>query len=431
MLYRPGGKWSVHHQDYRHTYTTAEHSPKSNPDIHSPGFHPSTLWDPSMHYPKAEVENHMYSYVQDIITRCFIYTLKEEQKKQFPNQTFINPSTPAPSHLLVPHLSITNKTQWYLTLKSRTQELSMSTSRRAAVPPSIPKTRSNTTTSRISTQYTPPPPPSYSSSSQAYKQNSPLSQSQSQSHNSPNEEDQQQSPILSRSPNESHAYSHHHQHQHQRHSSRFSILTIPSSLLLLLSTKSLSLRDNLRDMRNMKNITNLKYRQRRRLYKFVSILFFSCLMLWSLDHYFCYGSSSVVSLTSLFSFSASGSSKEGGNSNPSNGEEGEEEVDYEVITRSSSPPRGGSMRKLTDEILNNLFLDAETCRATFPGLMKEIDDTVAKGPFKVKRSSDLGPMQVRIRDGKIYVVHAQRKRDLSREMVNVCFSAFLVLFYII
>ena len=79
------------------------------------------------------------------------------------------------------------------------------------------------------------------------------------------------------------------------------------------------------------------------------------------------------------------------------------------------------MPKLTDEILNNLSLDAETCRATFPGLMKEIDDTVARGPFKVKRSSDLGPMQVRIKDGRIYVLHAQRKRDLSREMINVCF----------
>ena len=82
------------------------------------------------------------------------------------------------------------------------------------------------------------------------------------------------------------------------------------------------------------------------------------------------------------------------------------------------------MPKLTDEILSNLSLDSETCRATFPGLMKEIDDTVAKGPFRVKRSSDLGPMQVRINKGRIYVLHAQRKRDLSREMVNVCFFPF-------
>nr|CAD79685.1 hypothetical protein [Neurospora crassa] len=178
------------------------------------------------------------------------------------------------------------------------------------------------------------------------------------------------------------------------------------------------------------NITNLKYRQRRRLCKLVSVIFFSCLTLWSLVQYFFvrHGSSSsvVVSFPSLFSSlffssSVSSSSKEGGNFDPLNREE-EEEVDYEAIAssraRSSLPPRGGSMRKLTDEILNNLFLDAETCRATFPGLMKEIDDTVAKGPFKVKRSSDLGPMQVRIKDGKMYVLHAQRKRDLSREMVN-------------
>ncbi|KAK3492476.1 uncharacterized protein B0T23DRAFT_404542 [Neurospora hispaniola] len=275
----------------------------------------------------------------------------------------------------------------------------MSTLRRAA-PPSIPRTKSNTN-SRMASQYTPP-----SHSSQAYK-HSRLSQS-----HSPNNEDQQ-SPISS--PNESHAYS------HLQHHSRFSIPIIPSSLL---STKSLNLRDNLRDMRNM-NITNLKYRQRRRLFKLASIIFFSCLTLWSLVHYFLrHGSSSVVvSSTSLFSSllfssSVSSSSKEGGNFDPS---EREEEGDYEAITSSrarASSPRGGSVRTLTDEILNNLFLDAETCRATFPGLMKEIDDAVAKGPFKVKRSSDLGPMQVRIKDGKIYVLHAQRKRDLSREMVN-------------
>ncbi|EGO54481.1 hypothetical protein NEUTE1DRAFT_124720 [Neurospora tetrasperma FGSC 2508] len=178
-------------------------------------------------------------------------------------------------------------------------------------------------------------------------------------------------------------------------------------------------------MRNI-NITNLKYRQRRRLFKLASVVFFSCLTLWSLGHYFFrHGSSSVVvsfpSLFSslLFSSSVSSSSTEGGNFDALNGEEGE--VDYEVIalSRARSPsPREGSMRTLTDEISNNLSLDAETCRTTFPGLMKEIDDTVAKGPFKVKRSSDLGPMQVRIRDGKMYVLHAQRKRDLSREMVN-------------
>lgn len=282
----------------------------------------------------------------------------------------------------------------------------MSTSRRAA-PPSIPGTSSNTT-SRTATQYT---PPSYSS--QAYK-HSPLSQS-----HSPNNEDQQ-SPMSNH--NKSHAYSHHHQHH-----SRFSIPIIPSSLL---STKSLNLRDNLRDMRNM-NITNLKYRQRRRLVKLVSVVFFSCLTLWSLVHYFFrHGSSSsvVVSFPSLFSSSVSSSSKEGGKFDPLNGEEEEGKVDHEAIARSSSPRRG-SMRTLTDEILNNLFLDAETCRTTFSGLMKEIDDAVAKGPFKVKRSSDLGPMQVRIRDGKMYVLHAQRKRDLSREMVNVwLFSTFSVLF---
>lgn len=290
----------------------------------------------------------------------------------------------------------------------------MSTSRRAPPPP-ISRT-STSTNSRMASQYT---PPSYSSS-QAYN-HSPLSQS----HHSPSEGGQSPKPS---NHNESHAYSHHHHHH-----SRFSIVPIiPSSSL---STKSLNLRDNLRrDMRDMNGITNLKkYRQRRRLFKLASILFFSCLTLWSLFHYFFFhhGGSSTVS-PFFYSFSSGSSKKEGGgNFNPSDLGEEEEVVDYEAIasssrTKSSSPRGGGSVRrKLTDEILlNNLSLDGETCRATFPGLMKEIDDTVAKGPFKVKRSSDLGPMQVRIREGRIYVLHAQRKRDLSREMVNVCFVFF-------
>jgi hypothetical protein len=56
---------------------------------------------------------------------------------------------------------------------------------------------------------------------------------------------------------------------------------------------------------------------------------------------------------------------------------------------------------LPPAILNNLSLDEEQCKAYFPGLTKEIDDVVAKGPFQVKQTGDLGPLQGRIKDGQV------------------------------
>jgi hypothetical protein len=52
------------------------------------------------------------------------------------------------------------------------------------------------------------------------------------------------------------------------------------------------------------------------------------------------------------------------------------------------------------ELLRNLSLNEEQCRATFPGLMKEIDDAVAEGPFTLKQLGDSG-LQVRIKDGQV------------------------------
>lgn len=56
---------------------------------------------------------------------------------------------------------------------------------------------------------------------------------------------------------------------------------------------------------------------------------------------------------------------------------------------------------LPSEVLENLSLGEGECEATFPGLTKEIDDAVAQGPFKVKQTGDLGPLQGRIKDGKV------------------------------
>lgn len=73
---------------------------------------------------------------------------------------------------------------------------------------------------------------------------------------------------------------------------------------------------------------------------------------------------------------------------------------------------------MSEDLLRNLSLDEEQCSAAFPGLTKEIDDSVAQGPFPLKQTGDSGPLQGRIKDGKLYIVHAQRRADLSREMLN-------------
>ena len=60
------------------------------------------------------------------------------------------------------------------------------------------------------------------------------------------------------------------------------------------------------------------------------------------------------------------------------------------------------------EVLDNRSLDEEQCRAYFPGLFKEIDDAVAKGPFSIRprnESSHLGPLVARIKDGKVCYAH--------------------------
>ncbi len=57
----------------------------------------------------------------------------------------------------------------------------------------------------------------------------------------------------------------------------------------------------------------------------------------------------------------------------------------------------------TKETLENLSLTEEQCRATFPGLTKEIDDAVARGSFHLKKEPDdyTGMVQLRIKDGKV------------------------------
>ena len=57
----------------------------------------------------------------------------------------------------------------------------------------------------------------------------------------------------------------------------------------------------------------------------------------------------------------------------------------------------------SNETLKNLSLTEEQCRATFPGLMMELDDAVARGPFKLEKEPDdyTGMVQLRIVDRKV------------------------------
>lgn len=57
------------------------------------------------------------------------------------------------------------------------------------------------------------------------------------------------------------------------------------------------------------------------------------------------------------------------------------------------------------ETLENLSLIEQQCRATFPGLMKEIDDAVTRGPFDLEKEPDdyTGMVQLRIKDGHIII----------------------------
>ncbi|KAI0549918.1 hypothetical protein F4679DRAFT_231858 [Xylaria curta] len=87
--------------------------------------------------------------------------------------------------------------------------------------------------------------------------------------------------------------------------------------------------------------------------------------------------------------------------------------------RSPSRQHEDNYQTLPPEVLNNRFLTEDQCRATFPGILEQVDNEVAKGPFKLKRSpSNLGPTILRIRDGQLYILSAARKGDLSRDMLS-------------
>ncbi|PSR97700.1 glycosyl transferase family 90-domain-containing protein, partial [Coniella lustricola] len=68
------------------------------------------------------------------------------------------------------------------------------------------------------------------------------------------------------------------------------------------------------------------------------------------------------------------------------------------------------------DILNDLSLTTAQCQAAFPNLTWAIDDVVAQGPFTIDPKTS--PVIVRIhKDNQLSILKAQRRRDLSTEML--------------
>ncbi|KAK7952257.1 uncharacterized protein PG986_007985 [Apiospora aurea] len=77
-----------------------------------------------------------------------------------------------------------------------------------------------------------------------------------------------------------------------------------------------------------------------------------------------------------------------------------------------------SWQNLPPELLNNRFMTSQQCASTFPGLTKEVDDVVATGSFTLTKTSELGPLIAKIKDGKLYILQAGRRNDFSDDMLQ-------------
>jgi len=51
--------------------------------------------------------------------------------------------------------------------------------------------------------------------------------------------------------------------------------------------------------------------------------------------------------------------------------------------------------------LQSLKLNERQCNATFPGLTMALDGVLALGPFDLSSAGEIGPLQVRIKDGRV------------------------------
>ncbi|KAI4861748.1 hypothetical protein F4820DRAFT_52087 [Hypoxylon rubiginosum] len=87
---------------------------------------------------------------------------------------------------------------------------------------------------------------------------------------------------------------------------------------------------------------------------------------------------------------------------------------------SKSKQQSPQQQRHPPSLLNNRFLTTPQCAAAFPGLTKEIDDVVAKGPFVLPRNPHpgLGPLVARVRGGRLSILSYARRVDLGRDMLQ-------------
>ncbi|KAI1401679.1 hypothetical protein F4819DRAFT_508191 [Hypoxylon fuscum] len=85
----------------------------------------------------------------------------------------------------------------------------------------------------------------------------------------------------------------------------------------------------------------------------------------------------------------------------------------------SHPNPNAKAKKLPEALLANRFLTTAQCAAAFPGLTREVDAAVSKGPFALARNAHgLGPLVARIRAGQLSILSYARRADLSKDMLQ-------------
>ncbi|KAI0486965.1 glycosyl transferase family 90-domain-containing protein [Xylaria cf. heliscus] len=72
----------------------------------------------------------------------------------------------------------------------------------------------------------------------------------------------------------------------------------------------------------------------------------------------------------------------------------------------------------SSDVYQSLNLSEQECKATFPDLTEDLDATIALGPFTLKQAHGAGPLQARIKDGRLYIIHAENTNALSAELLQ-------------
>jgi len=96
---------------------------------------------------------------------------------------------------------------------------------------------------------------------------------------------------------------------------------------------------------------------------------------------------------------------------------------YGLFSVYKTPPSGEARtpsagKRPSESVLNSLFLSQKQCVETFPGLTRSVDDIVAEGPFHVRDTGDLGPLQGRIKDGKVRLPSAPVSEESWKELTS-------------